>query len=177
MAVTFYRIPRHRHRDVDGQIKLGDEITTLSNGLFRRIRIYLMSSYDADIGVALLKIDDDRTEEEKKMLRDISPWVPEPLWGLLCQSDNDGELSSEEVKSMMEELRKNKYFVCEEGKAPYVPVDNHLQIPHREWKYRWSEEVSNNDWLNEPLEIQEVNKFIGNLYQSCVDERYGVLWC
>ena len=180
MALNFYRVPHYRHRDIWGCRRTGEQITKISCGAFLRIRTYLISTYNADLGVALWKRGDDRSDEEKEMVADISPWIPEALWPFFCTSDCGGEWSTDEVKGFVEEFRKNKYLTNIEGKAPYVQWDEHMpewqRIPHREWKYSWDNEMSNNDWLNEQSVIQEVNRFIGNIYQASINEGYGVLW-
>lgn len=177
MGITFHRLSRYRHRNIYGGLKAGGQVTSLGYGTFHNIRTYLLSTYNLDLGVAFLKGPCDKTEKESEMLKDISPYIPKPLWALFTCNDTEGEWSNDELVGFIEELRKNKYFVSREGEAPYVPWDEDMpseqRIPHRDIE-GWN--GKGNDFLNDKLTIKDVNRFVGHIYQVGVNEGYGLAW-
>ena len=78
---------------------------------FHCIRTYLMACFNVKLAKAYHLPGCSKTPEEKAMLQDISPYVPEGAWALFCSSDIDGEWDNATVKRIVREVKNSRGFL------------------------------------------------------------------
>ena len=68
---------------------------------FAFVRARLASVFSKELGILLMTIPTEHTEEHKKMLSDIRPYVPEECCPMFCQYDCEGELTAEQCAKIV----------------------------------------------------------------------------
>ena len=78
---------------------------------FHCILTYLMACFNVKLAKAYHMPGWSKTPEEKAMLKDISPYVPEGAWALFCVSDIDGEWDNATLKGIVREVKNSHGFL------------------------------------------------------------------
>ena len=82
---------------------------------FHCVRTYLLSCFNVTLAKAYHLSEFSRTPEEKAMLQDISPYVPEGAWAFFCSSDCDGEWDNTTLKGIVREVKNSRGYLHPEA--------------------------------------------------------------
>ena len=101
MGVSFYAAKRGRKTE---------EIHHSGYGGYHAIRTYLLACFNVQLAKAFYIFDMARTEPERKMLKDCSPYVPEDALPLFSSSDCEGKWGNDTVKRIAAAVKTAPFY-------------------------------------------------------------------
>ena len=93
--------------------------------------------------------------------KDANPPLPYEILVLVSQPDCEGEMSADEVASLVKVLESNEYFM---RGSPFPPIRRTIRGVH-----------CDNEWMNDPEWREEAHKFYLML-KDCAKRGCGIEW-
>lgn len=151
MAVNFYRKNKRR----------GKEIASMGYGKFNFIRDIFTGCWNPKF--AFLCYIHPWLDSPPRFA-DANPPLPDELVALASQPDCEGELTAEEVASLVRVLESNATFMERRG------------LEHcRDYVGKFDKQHFDNDWMNDPEWREEAHKFYLML-KDCAKRKCGIEW-
>lgn len=151
MSVSFYRKNKRR----------GREIATMGYGKFNFIRDIFMGCWNPEFAFLCnchLFLNKDLR------FRDANPPLPDDLLPLVSLPDCEGEMTADEVASLVKTLESNETFML---RKPFPLIRKELGI--------YTPVMCDNGWMNNPDWREEANKFYMML-KDCAKRKCGIEW-
>lgn len=139
----------------------GKEIASMGYGKFNFIRDIFMGCWNPEFAFLC---DNARWLDRPLRFADANPPLPDELVALVSQPDGEGELTAEEVASLVRVLEANETFMQQK---PFPPI-----------KRTFVKSIfinSDNGWMNDPEWREEAHKFYLML-KDCAKRKCGIEW-
>ena len=138
--------------------RLGKEIAAMGYGKFNHIRDIFMGCWNPEFAFLC---NYHLFLEEDIFFKDANPPFPDELLAFITQADCEGEMTAEEVASLVKVLEANETFI---KRSPFPFIGRRL-------RGLWCD----NSWMNDPEWREEANKFYLML-KDCAKRRCGIKW-
>ena len=99
--------------------------------------------------------------DKELYFKDANPPLPDELLVFVSQPDCEGEMSAEEVASLVNVLESNEAFM---HRSPFPPIRRTIRGVH-----------CDNKWMNDPEWREEAHKFYLML-KDCAKRGCGIEW-
>lgn len=99
--------------------------------------------------------------DKELYFKDANPPLPYEILVLVSQPDCEGEMSADEVASLVKVLESNENFMC---RSPFPPIRRTISGVH-----------CDNEWMNDPEWREEAHKFYLML-KDCAKRGCGIEW-
>lgn len=136
----------------------GKEIASMGYGKFNFIRYIFMGCWNPEFAFLC---DNARWLDSPPRFADATPPLPDELVALVSQPDCEGELTAEEVASLVNVLSAKEIFL-ENNRFPFIK--KHI-------RGLWHD----NGWMNDPEWREEAHKFYLML-KDCAKRKCGIEW-
>lgn len=136
----------------------GKEIASMGYGKFNFIRDIFMGCWNPEFAFLC---NNHFFLDKELYFKDANPPLPDELLVFVSQDDCEGEMSAEEVASLVKVLESNEDFM---RRSPFPPIRRTIRGVH-----------CDNEWLNDPEWREEAHKFYLML-KDCTKIGCGVEW-
>lgn len=148
MGVNIYRKNKRR----------GKEIASMGYGKFNFVRVIFMGCWNPEFAFLC---NNHIFLDKELYFKDANPPFPDELLAFVTQADCEGEMSAEEVASLVKVLESNEDFM---HRSPFPPIRRTIRGVH-----------CDNEWMNDPEWREEAHKFYLML-KDCAKRKSGIVW-